>query len=367
MSEFSKDDRQAICDTFERLLKDDGHEDALRRVIETESGFDDKLWQKMAELGLTAIMVDPKHDGVGGSIEDVEQLLEVAGAFLYNGPFVSTCVMAPVLLEACENQNLASIYLKKIALGKCVFAIAGCGADGDWTSNTYSVKSKKSVDEGWSLTGQAVYVVHGRNADYCMVYTQDGVFIVDAKNSGLSVIRHDANDPTLKISSLNFEGTPALKLDGVNEADKALALQYALVALAGEQVGATRRIFNMTIEYLNTRYQFGQPIGRFQALKHMAADLLIEVESASTVARHAARALASGAEDSALLTYLAAFTCADNFRAVAAEAIQLHGGIAYTMEHPAHLYWRRAQTGQWLFGSSDSFRDLYLTQMEAKL
>lgn len=366
MSEFSKDDRQAICDTFERLLKDEGHEDALRRVIGTDSGFDAKLWKKMAELGLTAIMIDPKHDGIGGSIEEVEQLLEVAGTFLYNGPFISTCVMAPILLEANENKSLASEHLKQIAAGTSIFAVAGCGRSGDWTTGSKHISAKKE-GETWSLNGSAHFVVHARNADYCLIYANVGVFLIDMKETGLTLTPHHSDDLTLRLSSLTFEGVSAQKLTGVDEPEKALALESALVALAGEQVGATRRIFDMTIEYLNTRYQFGQPIGRFQALKHMAAELLIEVESSSTVARHAARALADGAEDSALLTYLAAFTCADNFRDVSADAIQLHGGIAYTMEHSAHLYWRRAQTGQWLFGSSDRFRDLYVTQMEAKL
>ena len=366
MSEFSKDDRKAICDTFERLLKDEGHEDALRRTNETESGFDTKLWQKMAELGLTGIMIDPKHDGIGGSVEEVEQLLEVSGAFLYNGPYISTCVMAPVLLEACENETLASEYLKKIAAGESIFAIAGCGRSGDWTEESKFIAATKQ-GEGWALNGSAHFVVHARNADFCIAYADMGVFLVNMKDTGVGITPHRSNDPTLRLSTVTLDKAPAQKLTGVDEPEKALALATALVALAGEQVGATRRIFDMTIEYLKTRYQFGQPIGRFQALKHMAAELLIEVESASTVARHAAQALAAGAEDSALLTYLAAFTCADNFREVAADAIQLHGGIAYTMEHPSHLYWRRAQTGQWLFGSSDRFRNLYLTQMEAKL
>jgi alkylation response protein AidB-like acyl-CoA dehydrogenase len=369
MNEFSPDDRQAICDTFERLLADKANEETLRQVVETDAGFDASLWQQMADLGLTGIMIAPEQDGVGGSIEEAEQLLEVAGGFLYNGPFISTCVMAPILLSACTDQNLATLHLKNIAAGSSIFAVAGCGMSGDWTTPLDVIANDKGGQ--WELTGSAHFVAHGRNADYGLVYANTpsgvGVFLVDLKKSNILISPQQADDPTLRVSTLTFDSTPATKLTGVGEADINLALKSALVAFAGEQVGATRRIFDLTIEYLNTRFQFGQPIGRFQALKHMAADLLIEVESSSTVARHAARALASGTRDSALLTYLAAFTCADNFRAVAADAIQLHGGIAYTMEHPAHLYWRRAQTGQWLFGSSDRFRDLYLTEMEAKL
>jgi len=365
MSEFSPEDRQAICESFEKLLSDTANEESLRQVIETESGFDKALWQQIAEMGLTGIMIDPDNGGVGGSIEEVEPLMEVAGAFLYNGPFISTCVIAPVLLAACADKELAGPHLENIASGQSIFAIAGCGKSGDWTEASNVTVTNKGDD--WELTGSAHFVTHARNADYCIVRGKEGLFLVDMTESSVKLNPHSTDDQTLRVSSIDFNGASAKKLGGVGAAEFGQALNMGLIALAGEQVGATRRIFDLTIEYLITRFQFGQPIGRFQALKHMAAELLIEVESSSTAARHAARALAARSPLSQELTYLAAFTCADNFRKTAADAIQLFGGIAYTMEHPAHLYWRRAQTGQWLFASSDKFRDLYLTEMEAKL
>jgi len=366
MSDFSTEDRQAICETFERLLADKCDEARLREVIETESGFDDALWAQMAELGLTGLMIAPEQGGIGGTIEEAEAALEIAGAYLYNGPYISTCVMAPMLLSACTDETLAAPHLQNIAEGKSIIAIAGCAPSGDWTAELNATANAKN-----ELSGEAGFVVHAGNADHCLVYANSGedvaVYLVKTGGEGVTLTPHKTDDLTLRLSSMTFKNAPVQKLEGVGAKHIQTALQIALVAQAGDQVGATRRIFNLTIEYLNTRFQFGQPIGRFQALKHMAADLLIEVENASSAARHAARAVAAQAPTSNVLTYLAAFTCADNFRTVAAAAIQLHGGIAYTMEHPAHLYWRRAQTGQWLFGSSDRFRDLYLSQMEKTL
>ena len=321
MSEFSSEDRQAICETFERLLSDKANEEFLRRVIDTESGFDKDLWQEMAELGLAGIMVSPDHDGIGGSIEEVEALMEVAGAVLYNGPYISTCVIAPVLLSAAKNAEFSKPLLEGMASGEAIFAIAGCGSSGDWTQPP-DISASNMV-----LTGQAHFVQHARNADHILVSAKDGdtisVWCVSSDADGLTHITHDTNDQTLRVSTLNFDNVSAVKLEGVGKREWHAALNTALVALAGEQAGATRRIFDITVEYLNTRYQFGQPIGRFQALKHMAADLLIEVESSVTVARQAARALAAKDPGAPVLTYLAAFTCADNFRKVAAEAIQL--------------------------------------------
>jgi len=363
MSDFSAEDREAICETFERLLKGECSEKALHKVIETESGFDKALWLKMAELGLTGLMVAPENGGVGGSIQEVEAIMEVAGASLFNGPYISSCIIAPMLLSKCSDADFAAPHLQDIAAGTSIFAIAGCGHNGDWTA-----PPEVTANANGELTGEAGFVVHVRNADYCLVYANQGddvgVYLVKTGGEGVSIIPHKTDDQTLRLSSMIFRNAPADKLEGVNGKHIQIALQMALVALAGEQVG---RIFNLTIEYLNTRFQFGQPIGRFQALKHMAADLLIEVENASSAARHSARALAARSPAGSVLTYLAAFTCADNFRHVAAEAIQLHGGIAYTMEHPAHLYWRRAQTGQWRFGSSDAFRETYLSLMEKTL
>jgi alkylation response protein AidB-like acyl-CoA dehydrogenase len=369
MLEFSGEERQAICDTFDRLLSDNANEEALRKLIETESGFDNSLWQKMAELGLTGLMVDPDYDGIGANIQEAEALMEVAGKYLYNGPFISSCVVAPALLQASSNLSMVGPHLKNIASGNSIFAIAGCGQTGDWTQAP-TVNAIQNAD-GWELSGPAHFITHALTASHCLVIANEkgkrAAFLVDMNDCPVPAKYQSTDDRTLRLSNITFNGSLALRLEGVGEKQIDDALHLALIALAGEQVGGMRAMFKITIQYLNARFQFGEPIGRFQALKHMAADLLVDVESASTVARIAAQAMASGSGDSVLLTYLAAFTCADNFRKVTADAIQLHGGIAYTMEHPAHLYWRRAQTGQWLYASSDKFRDLYLIEMEAKL
>jgi len=369
MTDFSADDRNAISEMFDRLLADEASEETLRETMATEAGYDPTLWAKMAELGLTGLMINPDQGGIGGSAQEAGALMEVVGAHLHSSPFLQSCIIAPAILRACTNTDTAAPLLRKIASGEMIATVAGCGPSGDWTQAP-SVTAV-AVSGNYVLDGATHFVVHARNATTAFVraLTDDdaAMFVVDMSDASVDITLHGSDDRTLRLSTVTFNKTPAQRLEGVGAAEIDNALLNGLVALAGEQAGATRRIFDLTIEYLNTRYQFGQPIGRFQALKHMAADLLVEVESSVTVARHAASAVAAGAPNAKALTYLAAFTCADNFRKVSADAIQLFGGIAYTMEHPAHLYWRRAQTGQWLFGSSDRFRDLYLREMEATL
>ena len=369
MGNFSPEERQSTCDMFQRLLDARANEARLREVMGTEAGFDRELWQEMADLGLTGILVPTECGGVGGSLQEVEALLEVAGEFLLTGPFIESCVMAPCLLSAVENPEISETVLKRIAAGTAIVTVAGCGPSGDWTA-TPAVEATPTT-EGWSLQGSAHFVSYAHVADTCFVHATtaegSGVFMVDLDGTAVSSSLHHSNDRTSRLSTLEFNGAQATALPGLGGSEWNLAVSHALVALAGEQVGGARRIFNLTVEYLKTRYQFGQPIGRFQSLKHIAADLLVELESAISAARHAARAIAAGDEDGELLGYLAGFTCADNYRRIAADAIQLHGGIAYTIEHPAHLYWRRAQTGQWRYASSDRLRDLYLSEMEKML
>jgi alkylation response protein AidB-like acyl-CoA dehydrogenase len=172
-------------------------------------------------------------------------------------------------------------------------------------------------------------------------------------------------DPTVRLSTFTFSGTPARRMGTAGWEAIQDAIDHALIAAAGEQVGGTRRIFDMTVDYLKTRIQFGRPIGSFQALKHMAADLLLDVESATSAAQHAADAKAHDSENAAGAVALAGFACAEAYQNVALQAIQMHGGIGFTWEHPAHLFLRRARTGLHLFGGTRLHRERYLVSKGA--
>ena len=190
------------------------NERRLREVIEMQSGFDAELWQKMAQLGLTGIMVEPEHEGIGGSIMEVEALMEHAGEYLYCGPFISTCVIASTILNACHDDAFASTYLKGITEGTAIFSVAGCGKDGDWSQRP-EVEAEKN-DEHWCLTGTAGFVSHAAIANYCLVYanTDSGkaVFLANMDESSIEVTSHKTNDSTLRLSSLSFNKVKAHRL-----------------------------------------------------------------------------------------------------------------------------------------------------------
>jgi alkylation response protein AidB-like acyl-CoA dehydrogenase len=367
MSEISSDDRQAMRDSFARLLAERAGENALRESMATPHGFDESLWQSMAEMGLLGLIVDPDYGGIGGDAQILEDLMEEAGAHLLCSPFLSTAVMAASLISASSDEGLKAGLLASICDGSHVFAVAATGEDGLWTPADVAIEARETGD-GWILDGTASFILHAEQADHLLVLARDGtasrVFLVDPGADAIEMETLKTNDPTLRLSRIRCAGARGIALAGVGERSIEQALDLARVALAGEQAGGVKAIFDLTVDYLKTRYQFGRQIGSYQSLKHMAADMLIEVESAASAARHAAKLVATGSSEAKAFISLAAFACADAYRDVSAQAIQLHGGIAYTWEHPAHLYWRRARTGLWLFGSSDQHRETYLTCLE---
>tara|TARA_R110000824_G_scaffold37553_2_gene115458 strand:- start:1790 stop:2899 length:1110 start_codon:yes stop_codon:yes gene_type:complete len=368
MTEISSEDRYAMRDSFSKLLAEQASEKALREAMASPHGFDENLWKSMAELGLLGLIVDPEYGGIGGDAQILEDLMEEAGAHLLCSPFISTSVIAASLISASSDERLKAELLSSICDGTKIFAVAATGENGLWTSEDISVEAHKNGDQ-WTLDGAASFVLHAEKADQLLVLARtDGdirVFLTDTDADAVAVQKLDTNDPTLRLSKVIFSGPNARPLVDVDEAAIETALDLAKLAQAGEHAGGVKRIFDITVEYLRTRYQFGRQIGSYQSLKHIAADMLIEVESAASAARHAAKMMAAGSPETKAFISLAAFACADSYRDVSAQAIQLHGGIAYTWEHPAHLYWRRARTGLWLFGSSDQHREEYLTCLEA--
>lgn len=368
MTNISTEERIAMRDSFARLLDQRADEEALRKAIDTDAGYDPALWQEMAKMGITGLLVDPELGGIGGDAVLLEMLMEEAGSRLLCSPFLSTSVLASSLIGASTNEDMKTQMLSDIVSGQRTIAVAMTGEKGLWTTAGVDVAALQSGGN-WQLNGSASFVVHAETAGSILVIANVDndirAFLVAPDAPGVKIGKLETNDPTLRLSKISLSGTVGQLLEGVGGDAVDHGLNLARIALAGEQTGGVKRIFDITIDYMQTRYQFGRQIGSYQAMKHMAADMLVEVESATSAARHAAEAYAKGSDEAQTLVNLAGFACADAYRDVTAQAIQMHGGIAYTWEHPAHLYWRRARTGLWLFGSSDHHRDQYLTQLEA--
>lgn len=358
-------ERTALRAAVRDLLTDACTEQDVRRVMSTAEGFDRGLWDRMADLGALGMLIDAGYGGVGLGPVELETVAEETGAALLPSPFISSSVLAAALIRAAGPVADQRRLLPGLARGTTIGTVAMTGQRGTWTPEGVDVAARPDG----SLTGRAHYVTFGQAADVILVAARTadgiGVFEVSPYAAGFSRVGDSVFDPTVRLSTYSFEATPARRLGTAGWEAIQHALDVAVVALAGEQAGGARRIFDITVEYLKTRIQFGRPIGSFQALKHLAADLLLSVESATSAARHAAAALHADNQTAGAAVALAGFACAEAFETVAMSAIQMHGGIGFTWQHPAHLFVRRARSGAYLFGSSRVHRERYLVSKGA--
>jgi alkylation response protein AidB-like acyl-CoA dehydrogenase len=365
------EDRVALADSLHRLLSDKSAEADVRRVMETPSGYDPELWRQLAEMGLVGLIIAEEYGGVGAGPVELERVMEQAGAALLCAPLLSSGVLAAGLLQALDDEAAKTRLLPAIADGSRIATVALTGAKGGWTAADVAVAAEARGDDVWALSGVASFVTDGQNADVILVVARRldhlAVFEVEPAAVGLAIKPLPTFDHTRRLAEISFDAAPARKLATTAPVWPAVeaALDLAGIALAGDEAGGARRALEMTVDYAKTRAQFGRLIGSFQAIKHMAADLLLESESAISAARHAAARLADGAADAGAAIALASFACADAYSAVTATAIQMHGGIAFTWAHPAHLYLRRARADAQLFGAAAQYRERYLKALGA--
>jgi len=366
LATISAEDRTALTDSLRRLLADKSTESEVRRVMETPEGYDPSLWRQLAEMGVVGLIVEEEYGGVGAGPVELELVMEEAGAALLCAPLISSGVLAAGLLQALGDAEAKSRLLPGIAGGSRLATVALTGKKGGWTAESIAVASAGGV-----LNGVAGFVTDAQVAGVLLVAARDGgqtaVFEVDPHADGVEIKPLPTFDHTLRLAEIGFRDAPGRRLNAAGDAWLAVesALDLVRVALAGEEAGGAKRALEMTVDYAKTRVQFGRLIGSFQAIKHMAADILLEAESAVSAARHAARALAEDSPDAQAAISLASFACADAFAAVTAQAIQMHGGIAFTWAHPAHLYLRRARADAQLFGTSAAYRERFLTALGA--
>jgi alkylation response protein AidB-like acyl-CoA dehydrogenase len=365
------EDLTALTDSLHRLLQDRSAEADVRRTMETPSGYDPELWRQLAEMGVVGLVIDEAYGGVGAGAVELERVMEEAGGALLCAPLISSAVLAAGLIHALGDEPTKTRLLPSIADGSRIATVALAGANGGWTADDVAVTAAAAAGDGWTLSGAASFVTHGQVADVILVVAKapDGlvVFEVEPPATGLTIKPLPTFDHSLRLAELSFTATPARRLPATGPAWAAVeaALDLVRVALAGEQAGGAKRTLEFTVDYAKTRAQFGRLIGSFQAIKHMAADLLLESESATSAARAAARSLADADKGAPAAISLAAFACADAFSTITATAIQMHGGIAFTWAHPAHLYLRRARADAQLFGSPAAYRERYLEALGA--
>jgi len=352
-------EQQELRKAVRRFAADNFDEETVRRLMESDPRFDPKVWARLgAELGVLGLAVPESAGGVGGTLVDQAVAVEELGAALACGPLFGTVYLAIPALVAASAGAARDELLPELIEGRktAAFAVADQAGAFDPAAVTLT-----ATDGDVTVSGTVARVVDADAADVILVAANGsggvGLYAVDAAAAQrTNLVTLDLTRPQ---ADLEFASAPAQLIAGPDEAERVIthALQVGSVLLAVEQVGASQHLLDIAVEYAKTRLQFGRPIGSFQAVKHRLADLLVDVEHARSTAYHAVWALTDGSDDPALAASIAQATCSAAFSRVARDAIQTLGGIGFTWEHQAHLYFKRATTDAALLGSAEQHRD----------
>ncbi|HXQ62670.1 MAG TPA: acyl-CoA dehydrogenase family protein [Acidimicrobiales bacterium] len=358
------EEQEELRRSVRRFLEDKSPMTEVRRLMETTEGFDPAVWKQMGEqLGLQAIAIPEEYGGVGFGYVELTVIFEEMGAALLCAPYFSTVALAANALLSCGDEGAKKDFLPGIAAGETIATLALTEDTGRWDLDGVTLAATGKGGQ-WKLDGHKMFVIDGHTAGLILVAgrTAKGVslFAVEADAAGITRTPLATMDQTRKQARIEFSGTEARLVGEEGGAGPALSrtLDLAAVALAAEQVGGAQRCLDMAVDYAKTRIQFGRPIGSFQAIKHKCADMLLEVESAKSAAYYAGWAAAEDSEELPVVASLAKSYCSEAYFHAAAENIQIHGGIGFTWEHDAHLYFKRAKSSELLLGDPSYHREL---------
>jgi alkylation response protein AidB-like acyl-CoA dehydrogenase len=362
-------EQEELRASVRRFLADRAPLTRVRELMETEDGLDRGVWEQAgAQLGLQGLAIGESYGGSGFTFAEQAIVLEEFGAALYGGPYLASAVLAATALLASPDEGARRDLLPGIASGETIATLAFTEDDGSWDPSTIRLAAAKD-GESWRLDGHKSFVLDGVTANLILVVaaTDTGLslFAVQPDAAGLSRATLPTMDQTRKLARLEFAGTSARLIGSPGDAAAVMdrVLDVAAIALAAEQLGGAQRALDMAVGYAKVREQFGRPIGSFQTIKHRCADLLLEVESLRSAVGYAAAAVAEGSAEVPVLAALAKAYASETYFHVAAENIQIHGGIGFTWEHDAHLYFKRAKSSELFLGDAAYHRERLATRI----
>ncbi|MFV2178650.1 acyl-CoA dehydrogenase family protein [Actinomadura sp. LOL_016] len=350
------EEQRALREALRDLLADACPAPAVLAAMETPDGTDRGLWDALSrELGLPGLLVPEDLGGAGLGVPELVLVQEELGRALPCVPAFSTAVLAPLVLlhTAAAGEDAARDRLAAIAAGETLVAVALGDDPSRWGGGYGEVAATRAG----TLTGWASYVPDGHIADALLVTARDpagGTALYEADAARADRAMLPALDLTRPMARLELRDVPGRLVARDAGDGLARALDLALVALAAEQVGGAQRCLDLAVRHAGTREQFGRPIGSFQAVRHLCADMLRAIEPARSAVRHAAACDPGDLPEQAALVKA---HCPEVYFAAACEAIQIHGALGFSWEHELHLHYKRAKSGQLLFGETGHHLD----------
>jgi alkylation response protein AidB-like acyl-CoA dehydrogenase len=357
--------QQTLKNTVRKFLAAECPMAEVRRIMETDTGFDPALWAKMTEQGWTGMIIPEQYGGFGMGMVEMAATLEEMGRALLPGPFFNTVLMAGALIESAGNEIQKQKYLGAIARGEAKATVAFLEESASASPDGVKMQAR-AAGGGYTLDGTKLFVPSAAVADVMVVVARlDGelaLFVVSGKAAGLKISPMSSMDLTRKAYEVGFKDVKVASDDLLASGQPALkaldrARQIATVGLVAEMTGGMQRLLEITVEYAKTRKQFGRPIGQFQAVQHQCADMLVYTESSRSAAYYAAYAIQERIPEARLAVSVAKAYASEAYRETGNRAIQVHGGMGFTWENDAHLFYRRAKVSEQMFGDAAFHRE----------
>jgi alkylation response protein AidB-like acyl-CoA dehydrogenase len=358
--------QQAIKNSVRQFLAAECPMPEVRRLMETETAFDDALWSKFAEQGWTGIIFPEKYDGFGLGMVEMAAALEEMGRALVQGPFISTALLAGTLLDRAGSEEQKRKYLGAICRGEARSTLALLERSASWDLNAVQMEAKALPKGGYALNGEKLFVSDAQVADFLLVAARiEGelaLLLVPGDAPGLEKMATPGMDITRRLYRVSFSNvvTPVESLLGRGKrARQALeaALEVACLGLVAEMVGGLQSLVDMTVAYAKTRKQFGRPIGTFQAVQHQCVDMLVLLEGSRSALYYAAWALNENNPLARTAISVAKAYASEAYRDAGNKSIQVQGGMGFTWENDAHLHYRRAKASEIAFGDAAYHRE----------
>ena len=372
MSFVLSEDQQMLRDTAMAFARDEMPVSQLRELRDTGAqGSDPATQAKLAELGFFGVLVPEEHGGVEMGMVAIGQIMEAQGRTIASTSLLQTAVLGASLISAAGTQAQKSDWLPKLASGELSFALAL--DEGTHHAPLSIATEAESNGQGYTLNGAKRFVPNGHQADFLILVARTFGEAGQAHGLTLFLVPKEAAGLTIQpLNTVDSHGAAHLHLEDVAVADSHVlgpvdgaweilepALDRARIALAAEALGSAQAGFDMTLDYLQTRKQFGQLIGSFQALQHRAAKMFTELELTRSCIAAALTGADANAANLAELASLAKARASDLVHLVSNETVQFHGGIGMTDAHDSGLYMKRARVQEALYGGASFHRDRF--------
>jgi len=361
------EERTEFRDTLRRFFEEHAPISEIRRVMETGRGVSESLWKLASEeLGLAGIAIPEEFGGQGFGLTELAIALGETGRSLAPIPLFASAALAGRVVQASAGEGQGAKWLEPIAAGQ-VATLAWVEAKGLWDPAAVEMEAAPEGD-AFRLTGEKHFVLDAAPAERLFIVARLpgtsgegglGVFAVEASARGLEIEGRDTLDLTRPLSTLRFAGVEACAVGAAGKSGPAIraGLDEATALLSSEMVGGMQKILETAVDYAAERHQFSRAIGSFQAIKHKCADLLIDFEGSRTASAGAITAFEEGDAERSLLASVAKSHIGPAYLRMTTENMQIQGGVGYTWEYDAHLYYRRALASTALLGSAEEHQE----------